>query len=182
MNDETKQDLYFMIYHKIPNYAGEHEYGEIKVLVMTIDQAGKPHGISYGEYEDLQIRAVYQTVRREYEETDIRCLPRHWDLEYRDLYSIGLEKAKMMVKVLSKVETKLKGFAENYGEVTDLASFTVRVGRALGVKGFWHKIHDGGPGTTYDESEWTVCKLTDANWLIGIEIDKAREQFIRNGG
>jgi hypothetical protein len=181
MLDEKKQDLYFIIYHKLPNYPGEHEYGEIRIIIMTIDaEKNCPRGISDGDYEDLQIHSSYSTVKRDYEESDTRCRPRFWALEYQEVFSVGLQRAEMMVKTLRKAETRMKSYDDLLGEATDFPSFIIRVGRALNVKGFWRKTRDGGTGS-YENSDWNICKLTDANWLIGLELDKAREKFIRNG-
>jgi hypothetical protein len=176
--NDSKPEFYFMIIHKMPNAAGDYEYGYIRVHLMTIDENSKPCNVSYGEYQDLIIQASYLTVRRECEHQDNRCMPRHWDLEYRDVYTIALARAETMVRVLRKIDARLKSYEVNLGEALDFSSFVIRAGRALGVKGFFYKTHQGS-GTAYADSEWTIYKLTDAAWLIGLELEKARERFIK---
>lgn len=57
-----------------------------------------------------------------------------YSAEYRDIYSIGLDRAELMVKTLRKLTKKLDADQRAYGYVTDFPTYCVRVAEAIGAK------------------------------------------------
>jgi hypothetical protein len=91
-------------------------------------------------------------------------LPYGWSVEYRDVYSVNLERAEVMVKQLRKVNKGLADIEANLGYAETFGSYLARVGQVLRVSGYgWAIGSDGSGRWGYDGIEY---HWTDARGLV----------------
>lgn len=76
---------------------------------------------------DLQITAQHDRVAAN---------PYGWRVEYRDVFSVDLNRAETMVKTLRRIERRMDAMRDELGYPESFAAYVTRVGKILGVKSY----------------------------------------------
>lgn len=91
-----------------------------------------------------------------------------YGVEYRDVYSVDLDRAETMARTLRRIRTSLDKTNETDGYAESFAALVLRVGRALKVKGY---VYDW-PADIAKASgmRWRWVNATDAHaWMLSQE-------------
>lgn len=145
-----------------PLYAGDLGCLRFKGRFVYVDPIdGRPrcpqqsdHGNGLAHLADLAITAQRDTVAEGY-----------WyalELEYRDVYSVNLEFAEVMVKTLRRAHRQLERLADRFGRPTDLAGFIGQVGDVMKVSQYGWITQRGrinGPESEYRWGDINVLRL-----------------------
>jgi hypothetical protein len=86
------------------------------------------------------------------------------NVEYRNVFSVDLERAKVMAKQLGRVQRGLEQLERELGFSRGFAQKVARVGKILGVTQYGWRVDDGSAGWSYDDHEY---RWFDASYLEG---------------
>lgn len=130
----------------------ELEDGREHVRNISTSSFMRPENLP--ELADLQVRAWG------YLNEDDRELYMS-EVQYRDVFSVDLERAKLMAKTLGRVTRQLQQLERELGFAEDYAAYVARVGKILGVKQYGWRVGERDHGW-YDENDY---QWRDASYL-----------------
>lgn len=105
------------------------DYANVRVSFLAFDADGYT-GFTPGGLQNLDIYCQMNRVN-----DDRFGFPAYaWEYSYRQCWSINLERAKDMVKTLTKLERSLAQVEERDGRCTTYGQYVHRICRALGVE------------------------------------------------
>lgn len=97
-------------------------------------------------------------------------------VEYRNVFSVDLERAKVMAKHLARIQRELVKLERELGFSEGFAQKVARVGKILGVTQYGWRVDEGANGWSYDQQEY---KWRDATYLadyVNMRLKKLREK------
>lgn len=81
------------------------------------------------EYDGLMVNSTSSR--------DLSSSPSYgWDVEYRDVYTVDLRRAEMMVRVLRRASKAIDRLNDQFGYAATFGAYVLRAAKALGVKRF----------------------------------------------
>jgi len=101
---------------------------------------------------------VRESGERELADLVISCQVEHYRepygyrASYGNVFSVDLERAEAMVKLLRKIDRELNKITAEWGYAESFGAYVTRVAKALGVNHFMWHIR--GQGTMYAENEY----------------------------
>lgn len=174
MNTPTKKQLALSWYSKVDNTFSMHtNYLAIEICVLEND--GTPDNPKWRNIGSMSDHECYDDLRVTAHASDKDNGGAYaYDLEYRDVYSVDLRRAKLMAQTLRALDTKLErmksveGYAQNFGQYVN------RVARAIGAQGllFWE-----GKSTNYNMDTYRTTRLPDIPYRVEQEIAEFHEKY-----
>lgn len=151
----------------------KHESGEFFHVTATVvtRNGDEVRCVTDGPLEDLTVSSQgndrYGTDRQLYA----------WEVDYRSVYAVDMERAEGMVRTLKAVGRSLEKQKATVGRAESFAAYMLRVGVALGVAGYvvrleqdhffsgwrWINAEDAHYHITHLEREWREAGKVDAN-------------------
>ncbi len=82
-----------------------------------------------------------------------------WRVEYRNAYSVDLQRAEEMVRLLRKIERGMAKIEREFGYCESFGAYVARVAKVLGITTFGWRAEDGERSFAYSDSRY---RWTDA--------------------
>lgn len=143
----------------------DREYGTLSLGIVRVEDGGKIRNPGYDHpYNDLTFDAQWR-VESPTEPTY------GWEAKYRNVYSVGLQRAKRMYKTLQKVE-KVRG--KSLISPTTFGQYVALMAHALGINKVIRQRTPSGNGD-YDGGEYSTYGLDMAQTIIDGLISEARK-------
>jgi hypothetical protein len=164
----TKPELAILISTKEDNGVMNDPYLHIQAAVVHLEE-GKIRNLSTSSW-DRHPAAQLQTSTYVYRTTGM-----HWDVEYRDLYSVELGDLERMVKYLRTVTKKLDRMKDERGYAESFAEHVTRLAEAVGAKTFvWKRDPSARGGWSYDDDNYRHASADIARSHINNLVDTFR--------
>lgn len=103
-----------------------------------------------------------------------------WTVEYREAFSVKLDRAEVMVKTLRKVNRGMEKLAATYGRPTAFSAYLAQVASVLGISVFGRLEHQGR-GYSHDDNEYRWSDASSLSYWLSAALDKARKGEMRVG-
>lgn len=96
-------------------------------------------------WDDNKRKIVWPEHQSEYDGLMVNSTSSHnmptspsyaWDVEFRDVWSVDLRRAEMMVRVLRRVNKAMDRLNDQFGYASTFGAYVLRAAKALGVKRF----------------------------------------------
>ena len=171
MKEEQEYKIMALMDHEEPKtfYGNEHNYGHITIRpVKWLVPSGQVRNFTtsplYPEFEpalylaDLQLSCQYHV-----EDGGVSELY-GYRLEYKP-YNVELEDAEKMVKTLRKINKKMEGYRQEWGNPQNFGDYAMRFLKAIGAGGVLRQT-SRGRGSGYDDNGFQPWNLTDLPWLV----------------
>jgi hypothetical protein len=170
MATNTKPELAVLISTKEDRGIANDPYLHIQAAVVQIED-GNIRNLSTSSW-DRHPAAQLQTSTYVYRTTGM-----HWDVEYRDLYSVELGDLERMVKYLRTVTKKLDRMRDERGYSETFAEHVTRLAEAVGAKTFvWKTDPSARGGWSYDDDNYRRVGADIARSHINNLVDTFRKE------
>lgn len=133
MGDDNKRTLGMLI-------AAVTEYDSFSVRARPVWIEGEEgiRGISDSDYVDtrpLDLASIETRIYGHEDKTGRRVYD-FWHMEYRDVYSVDLDRARKMAATLATIERRLERLNNRFGPPESFASYVIRLAQVIGVRVF----------------------------------------------
>jgi len=98
------------------------------------------------------------------------------DVEYRNVFSVDLERAKIMAKQLAKIGRGLEQLERELGFSQGFAQKVARVGKILGVTQYGWRVDERTNGWSYDDHEHRWADATYLANYVDSRVEALREK------
>jgi hypothetical protein len=150
--------------HVPPEYPGTWRTGRINVRLMSLEEGNlrnlTRHCSALG---NLVITSVYNH----------HDLPKlyGYHVEYLNAYSVDLDRAEEMIKVLRKVHRGMIKLEKEWGAATTFDQFAMRALKSLGIQTVYTNRNHG-----YDTENIVRWRIQDLGWIVNSEIARITER------
>lgn len=175
MSDFT---VHFLVSTKDEHFSGMKPYLTVAAEAVLVDETGKIRNASMSfrsepgaEWADFQVAAQLDYVGGY-----------NWyghRIQYKNLFSVELMQAELMVKNLRSMHRKLERLDAKYGSTTDFAAFMGRVADAAdsGERPFIRLVHQAPGFGGYDDNEYRFMNTDDLRYHLSAEVKTWREKY-----
>ena len=91
-------------------------------------------------------------------------------------FSIEQHEAEKMVKTFKKIEKKLEGYRQEWGNPVDFGSYAMRFLKAIGATGILRLRKVGRETCNYDGNEYQSLSITEIPWLVKDALFQVQEK------
>lgn len=168
-----KPDVRFIVDVRPSKYSDHGRLDAVAYpIVMEDGKIRNPSSYSPGsEYADLRVEGWVDRDSSSKDDFYYGYEP----LEYREVFSLALPRAEVMVKTLRSLNKKVEALSNKFGRPTDFAGYLGYLAIAVGGDGkamFARKT--GGRGWTHDECEYRWLDVDGLRYYFQDELRKWR--------
>jgi len=171
---DEKRDRYLLVHVEMEKEAWSSDgikTGTVDLKFVTMNSSGKPRNFDDNDYPVDGDYMDYLTIRAYWKDNESIREAYGWSTAIRDCHRLNLERARAIVKTLSKIERKLKTYEDKWGYLQDFTTYLIRVANAMDVKGILVRM-DNGSNSSYDYQTYRTYPVSEAGYALETAVAK----------